>query len=122
AHVWDLATGREIRQVRLPGSAAHVALAANGLVFASSSGGPVRLWDTATGKESGKIDTAGRGVAALALSPDGKLVATRGQEGAEVYLWDRVTGRPLHTLTGTAPDQGAGAQQVIVTTDVAGVL
>jgi WD40 repeat protein len=122
AHVWDLATGREVRQVRLPAGAAHVARDAGGQYVATSLGGAVTLWDAATGKEAGKIDPGFQGVVALAVSPDGKTVATRPQQANEVHLWDRATGQRRHTLTGTASEEGGNAQQVFVTTELTGVL
>jgi RNA polymerase sigma factor (sigma-70 family) len=122
AHVWDLATGRELRQIRLPADATHVARDAAGRHVAATSGGAVTLWDAATGQQVGKIDTGASGVTALAVSPDGKTVATRALRGREIYLWDWATGRRQQTLTGTAPADGGNAQQVIVATDIAGVL
>jgi RNA polymerase sigma factor (sigma-70 family) len=120
AHVWDLATGRDVRQIPLPAGAAHVARDAAGRHVATSMRGTVTFWDAATGQQAGKIDTGG--VAALALSPDGKTLATRAAQGREIYLWDRATGKRQQTLTGTAADDGGNAQQVIVTGELAGVL
>src|SRR5262249_8906034 len=99
AHVWDLATGQELRQLPLPAGATHVARDADGRHVATSMGSAVTLWDAATGKEAGKIDPGFQGVAALAVSPDGKVVATRGQQANEIYLWDRATGQRRHTLS-----------------------
>jgi RNA polymerase sigma factor (sigma-70 family) len=119
-HVWDLATGREIR--RIAGNAPYAALSANGLHLVTSAGGAITLFDTASGKEACKIDPGPGGVAALALSGDGNIVASRPSLGTEVYLWHAPTGRLLYTLTATPAENGGGASQVVVSKDINGVL
>lgn len=119
--VWDLAQGREVRQIRLPAGAVGVTLTADGRHVAALTGSSVTYWDVATGQEAGKVETGGQGMTTLALSPDGKTVATRGQTGPDVYVWDRATGRQMHTLTGTTLDNPGNAAGVTVTS-VTGVL
>lgn len=96
-----------------------IAFAPDGKTLASGewSGGIVRLWDVYTGKERLPIEVyaenadtgAGRGfhpvsIVALAFSPDGKLLATAGDEEA-VRLWDVRTGEERHRFVG---HQGPG--------------
>jgi RNA polymerase sigma factor (sigma-70 family) len=62
--------------------------------------GSVRAWDAATGRECLRIETGAEVVAALALAPGGKVVASAGvdqtAEGlGKVTLWDWATGRRL---------------------------
>jgi WD40 repeat protein len=58
-----------------------------------------RLWDLETGAEHAtKIVSAVR-LNCVALSPDGKTLATGGVKGTLV-LWDVASGKPRHTLKG----------------------
>lgn len=63
------------------------------LASSDQESGIVRLWDVATGASITTIKTHSRGV--VALSPDGKMVAT--QDGSksweELWLWDVATGK-----------------------------
>src|SRR5262249_42535493 len=97
------------------------ALTADGRTLAASAGSDVTFWDVATGKELGKLSAGEQGVVALALSPDGKAVATRGPAGGEVHLWDRASGKLLHALIAAAPEV-AGNQGGVVVTSVTGLL
>jgi WD40 repeat protein len=57
--------------------------------------GLVRVYDLKTGKERFQIQHQG---AVVAFSPDGKLLATGGQEC--VYLWNTVTGKQRRRFAG----------------------
>ena len=60
----------------------------------------IRIWDAATGEPRSTITTpAGSVVTAIAFSPDGKLLATTGDDGSS-RLRDPVTGRISRTLRG----------------------
>src|SRR5207244_2661802 len=117
--LWDVATGKEVRQLTgheatvrqmfssfwpPPGTIlSAVAFARGGKVVASASrfDKAVRLWDVATGKELKRLDGHLRGVECLAISPNGRVLATGGsyQDGT-IRLWDVDTGRPLRQLPG----------------------
>jgi RNA polymerase sigma factor (sigma-70 family) len=111
---WDWRTGKETRQRQVPGGATLAAVAADGrCAFAAAYDVTVCGAD---GKPTGKIAAGEFQVVALALSPDGALVATRHFMHPEVHLWDAATLKERFTL-GRAPDPDGGA-----VTETAGVL
>src|SRR5205807_1143476 len=55
--------------------------------------GHIRLWSTATGKAHGELLGHEGEAVCLALSPDGKLLASGGRDGT-ARLWDVATARP----------------------------
>jgi len=61
--------------------------------------GHVQMWDVASGREIGKLTGHGRAVGKVALSRDGKLLATGGTDNT-IKIWDLGTKRELITLTG----------------------
>lgn len=96
--VWDVATGRKLRQWDASRVVTGFALSPGGKSLASMGGGnAVRLWDPATGKELREPPCHHQGVHFLALSPDGRTAATGGHD-LEVYLWDTATGQRQHRL------------------------
>src|SRR5258707_8217863 len=58
----------------------------------------VRLWDTATGKELRRLRAHQYGSWSVAVSPDGRRVASAGSSPARV--WDAADGKELHVLRG----------------------
>ncbi len=97
----DLATGKDILpRTGHQGSVLQVACSADGKVIASAAGEDdptVRVWETATGRELLSVRGSGRRPGTLALSRDGKRLAT--VDGG-VRLWDVTTGRHLARLGG----------------------
>jgi len=58
-----------------------------------------RLWQPSSGKQLKKLETrAGDYPLAFAWSPDGKSVAIRSNNSANVVVWDILSGKLLHTL------------------------
>jgi WD40 repeat protein len=113
--LWDAATGKKLHEipVHLALSSAPLAFAPDGRTVAGldTRRQRVLLWETATGKERRGfwLDTppgrAGWGsyypedvVSALAISPDGRLLAL-GLEH-KVYVWDAVTGAEAGQFAG----------------------
>jgi WD40 repeat protein len=81
------------RFVIAAGKPRTAALSADGSrVAAVSDGGPVLVWDVATGKQLARI-TPRKSTVKLAFSPDGKELLTSGYQG--LYLWDASSGKQL---------------------------
>jgi WD40 repeat protein len=100
--LWDWRERR--RRASLDGHEGGInalAFSAVGSILASSDSlGVVKLWETAEGRElaSWVASRPGNAVKAMALSPDGKLLATAGLLEAEVRLWDAPSAHPRGTL------------------------
>lgn len=97
AQVWDLATGRELVKARVTGMGGMCvssAITADGSLLAiSSADGPVDLWDVKAGKRLHTL--LGRKAQGLkvAISPDGKTVASVGPD-KRIQRWSS-DGTPL---------------------------
>jgi WD40 repeat protein len=115
---WDTATGEERGRLALPEDTEAVAFSADRTRVAAVAGwsklvvGEVatdRVIHTFGARELGLEGAsnpflgAGPGIAALALSPDGRTIATRRVMSTDVRLWDVDTGKALHTLMQSAP-------------------
>ena len=61
--------------------------------------GGFRTWDVASGKEEFRLEAAGDPISRIALSNDGRLLATGGTGGI-VRLWEAATGKELKRLEG----------------------
>jgi WD40 repeat protein len=99
--VWDAASGRVQQQQEHPGYAtafSAVAWSPDGKKLASATLGQVQLWDVIMGRLLQVLPEEGD-VHAVAWSPDGKVLASSGHD-RKVRLWDAVTGKVVHTLTG----------------------
>jgi RNA polymerase sigma factor (sigma-70 family) len=118
ARVWDVGSGRQVRQFRLapqawpglpPGIGAFphypAAVSADGRLLACA--GPkenrpcVTLYEVATGKEVRVLDNLPGHISALAVSRDGRMLAAgRPQHDPSVYLIEVATGQQRHVLRG----------------------
>jgi WD40 repeat protein len=100
-HLWDTATGREVRSVRA--SPFCLAFSPDGRTLAGETGvavagglkGKVTLWDVATLNEEATFDVSTTGND-LIFSPDGTLLALAGRDG--LVLCDVATRRELRRL------------------------
>jgi RNA polymerase sigma factor (sigma-70 family) len=97
--LWDVASGREVRQLNAPvvkprrrGNVQALAFSPDGKTLASTHGFPgvLCLWDVAAGTPAAVVPAAGNSMTRLIFSPDGKtLVAgNETQRDAAVHIFD----------------------------------
>jgi WD40 repeat protein/uncharacterized caspase-like protein len=102
--LWRLGSSTDLRTIVHKGVVISLALDDTGRLLATGSGGTIKLWDTATGQELRTLEAHASPTHALAMSGDGRLVASGAYEPV-VKLWDAATGRELHALNAHA-DEG----------------
>ncbi|NRQ35939.1 hypothetical protein HII36_29505 [Nonomuraea sp. NN258] len=92
--------------VAIPGLTTHAQFDLNGdgTVLAVVDQGRATRWDTAGGRPIGQASYVGPGVTAIALSPDGRTLATAGE--SSLRLWSLDERRPL------TPPFGSGAKSL----------
>jgi len=112
-HFWDTATGRPLRSLDAGDVGVYsLALSPDGKLLAAGLGlkfstrlgipdqeRPILLWETATGKEVGRLEGHTASVSCLAWAPDGNRLASGSYDGT-VRLWDVAKRREIHKLTG----------------------
>jgi WD40 repeat protein len=93
AHLWDAATGRELRWIKdIPDGAAATAFSPGGRLLATAGAdGIARLWDAATGELVRSFEGHTAGIGRVAFSPNGALLATASDDGT-ARLWDVASG------------------------------
>ena len=90
--LWDGVRGKELHKLTGHGGALNTAAFSTDskILMTSGQDGTVRLWNVATGKEL--LQLPGVTAAAMALSPDGKLVAVVTVED-ELCLFEAASGK-----------------------------
>jgi WD domain, G-beta repeat len=95
---WDVAAGKEVRQIDNDQQFFGLAFAADGKTLALGTQQRVELWDAKSGDEVRVLTGSERGYyRVLAFSADGKTLAAAGP-GPVVDLWEVATGKVRHTV------------------------
>jgi WD40 repeat protein len=101
ARSWEVASGKQVRESNV--SDADVAwLAPDGAVLACLlPGAPhtLRIRETASGKELRAIEVGEEEVRGAAFAPDGKLLATQGEDGTPTRIFEVASGKELLKFT-----------------------
>jgi WD40 repeat protein len=105
--IWDWKKRERICELGShPGSINSVAFSPDAsLLYSGDTSGFVRIWHVATGRQRVGFRAHGPGmggVVALAVSPDGRLIATAGFLEPQVRLWDAARGAPNGSLPAAA--------------------
>lgn len=108
--LWDVEKGEPIRT--LSGHTSEVTTlsfsASSRVLVSGSKDNTIRLWEVASRKPKRTIDTTNnsqrrdsdinpKGIASVSISPDGKLIASVGENNT-VKVWDASTGKEIKTL------------------------
>jgi RNA polymerase sigma factor (sigma-70 family) len=99
-HWWDVSTGKETMEPKLPlGRVSVLAFSPDGSTMATSWHQVVQLWDAATGKQRWLGGGHQESVHAVAISPDDRFFATGGGDNV-IRLWDSISGQEIRQLLG----------------------
>ena len=119
--VWDAATGQETHTLKEDastlngyGGVGSVAFSPDGRWIVSASGAPdhdyvggnattVKVWNAETGQESLRLKGHTGQVCSVAVSPNGRQIASGGDAGfraGEIKVWDAATGQKTLSLVG----------------------
>jgi WD40 repeat protein len=118
--LWELATGKQLRELTETGrwQIYAVVFSKDGTKLTSiQQGGVIRLWDLGTGKQlcpPQKHPGEAYQRYGLALSSDGKTIATAGAK--DVRTWDAASLKPLETFSTEGPE-GNGTPAVAFSPD-----
>jgi WD40 repeat protein/serine/threonine protein kinase len=99
AIIWDAVSGEQRHTLRgHTGSIHDVAMSADGSRIVTASAGNVKIWND-QGKELLTLPDPVRGAFAVAMTPDGKLIATGGFRPT-IHLWNGETGKLIRAFEG----------------------
>jgi WD40 repeat protein len=95
--LWDLASNRQLAELKHPGGPFAVALSRDGGTLFTASRKSLRAWNLRGPEEKLVLFGHDGGVPHVAFSPDGKLLASSGKDHT-VRIWNPATGEPLQKL------------------------
>jgi WD40 repeat protein len=95
--VWDTLARKEVRRIQAQAEVRCLAFLPDGKTLYLAWDDEITCWAPAEGR---RLFAIGEGAASLALSADGKLLATAGSARG-LRLWNAETGKPLDTLDAT---------------------
>ena len=103
--IWNVATAQLLKKFKGPGSVVVQAIAVSpdgARIAAADSDGSATIIESETGKEvhAFRVSTGIGEKKALAYSPDGKLLASTGEVGTQVDIWDTQSNRRSSRLVG----------------------
>jgi RNA polymerase sigma factor (sigma-70 family) len=106
-HLWETATGQQVRRMPKSRSDVITALAFSpkgDLLATAPAEGVIVLWDTTTWKEVRRIEDGREEITCLAFAPDGKTLAATGNPfgeiGKKVFLSEVATGKKVREFGG----------------------
>jgi len=102
-HLWNIQDEKDIIEpIHLPLFVWDKIFSPDGkYIFVTTSGAYVRIFDPLTGKFISMLDTKSpRGVSAMAISPNGKLLITAGLDNNQINWWNTGTWSSMFTEKG----------------------
>ncbi len=100
-HLWDPGSGALLETLKADYPIEQVLLSPDGRYLLAGSTGGILVWNLGTGSLERTLPQTLSGLAALALSPDGRLLASGTDYRAhQIKLWDLRSGEQLRTLGG----------------------
>jgi len=107
--LWDGWTGRELASLAVPSSVALIAFAGNGERLVAASNKELKFWSVPSRQEAGTLQAGHDGmILTLALGPDGRTLATGGEDDDErnltLFFWDALKGEKLPEKLPEAPN------------------
>ena len=96
-HLWDVASGEELPQPRLPRICGADLSPDAATLALGTQNGSVGLWDTSTCRNRRVLNAHTRKVSSVAFSPNGKQLLSASYDGT-APVWDVTSGEQVRTL------------------------